>query len=234
MFYIARARAQSENFVRAELNAVQRFEDSLQHQYDGQLRSHVNALQDECREHVGQEEDKMRKELQHALTQESSVCQDQLQQTLRQPVCQEEYAEAASHPEMDPLRQFIRQQVETMKPSESQSQQLVSQQHEEYAHKQHTQFQQFDSVLRDKDEMIQSLRQELANKKERHLQELDQALQDAERRAQQAAQFLLPRLLSRMQRVKRRPLTQWLLLLNLRLGKPFIHQDSHLALQQGT
>ena len=54
--FIARTRAQSEDFVRAELIAVQRFEDSLQRQFDGQLRSHVTALQDECREHVGQEE----------------------------------------------------------------------------------------------------------------------------------------------------------------------------------
>ena len=38
-----------------ELTAVQRFEDSLQRQYDGQLRSHVTALQDECRYHVGQD-----------------------------------------------------------------------------------------------------------------------------------------------------------------------------------
>ena len=52
----------------------------LQRQYDGQLRSHANALQDERREHAGQEEDKMRKELQHALTQESNMCQEQLQQ----------------------------------------------------------------------------------------------------------------------------------------------------------
>ena len=64
--FIAKTRAQSEDFVHSELAAVQRFEDSLQRQYDGQLRSHVNALQDERREHVGQEEDKMRKELQHA------------------------------------------------------------------------------------------------------------------------------------------------------------------------
>ena len=40
--YIARTRAQSDDFVGAEFNAVQRFEDSLQRQYDGQLRSHVN------------------------------------------------------------------------------------------------------------------------------------------------------------------------------------------------
>ena len=81
--FIARTRAQSEDFVCAELNAVQRFEDSLQRQYDDQSKSHVNALQDACRDHVGQEEDKMRKALQHALTQESSMCHDQLQRALR-------------------------------------------------------------------------------------------------------------------------------------------------------
>ena len=87
--FILRTCAQSEDFARAELTAVQRFEHSLEGQYGGQLRSHKNAFQDECREHVGQEEeDKMRKKLQHALTQESNVCQDQLQKTLRQHVCQ--------------------------------------------------------------------------------------------------------------------------------------------------
>ena len=49
---------------------------------------------------------------------------------------------------------------------------------EEYAHKQHTQFLQFDSALKDKDTVTQSLRQELANNKENSLQELEQALQD--------------------------------------------------------
>ena len=44
---------------RTLLTTVQRFEDSLQHQKDGQIWSHVNALQDEPREHVGREEDKM-------------------------------------------------------------------------------------------------------------------------------------------------------------------------------
>ena len=133
--FITRTCAQSEDFVRAELTAVQRFEDSLQRQYDGQLRSHVNALQDECRDHVGQEEDKMRKELQHALIQESSVCQDQLQQTLGHHVCQEECADAAAHPEMEPLRQLIAQRAEAMKRFESQSQQFVTQQQEEWTHK---------------------------------------------------------------------------------------------------
>ena len=70
-----------------------------------------------------------------------------------------------------------------MKRFDSHSQQFVSQLQEEYAHKQHTQLQKFDGVIRDKDEVIQSLRQELAINQERHLQELDQALQDAKRRA---------------------------------------------------
>ena len=173
--FIARTRAQSEDFVRAKLTAVQRFEDSLQRQYDGQLRSHVNALQNECRDHVGQEEDKMRKELQRALTQEFSMCHDQLQQTLRQHACQEESADAAAHHEMEQLPQLIAQQAEAMKRFESQ-----------WTHKQRAQFQQFDGVIRDEDEVTQSSKQGLANNQERHLQELDQVLQDAERRAQQS------------------------------------------------
>ena len=163
--FIDRTRSQSEDFVRAELTAAQRFENSLQRQYDGQLRSHVSALQDECREHVGQEEDKTRKELQHALTQESSVCHDQLQQSLRHHVSQEEYADAAAHQEMEQLKQLISQQAEAMKRLESQSQQYVTQQYDEWTQKQHAQFQKFDGVIRDKDEVIQSLRQELAHNK---------------------------------------------------------------------
>ena len=120
--FIARTRSQSEDFVRAELTAVQRFETSLQRQYDGQLKFHVNALQDKRREHVGQEEDKMRKEFQHALNQESSACHDELQQTLRHHVSQEEYADAAAHQEMVQLKQLTSQQAETMKRFESQSQ----------------------------------------------------------------------------------------------------------------
>ena len=76
-------RSQSEVFARAELTAVQLFEDSLQRQYDGQFRSHVHVLQDECQDHVGQEEDKLREELQQALTQESSMRRDQHAASLR-------------------------------------------------------------------------------------------------------------------------------------------------------
>ena len=85
---------------------------------------------------------------------------------------------------MEQLKQLISQQAEAVKRFESQSQQYLTQQHEEWTHKRHIQFQQFDGVIRDKDEVTQSLKQELANNREHHLQELDQALQDAERRAQ--------------------------------------------------
>ena len=87
---------------------------------------------------------------------------------------------------MEQLRQLISQQAEALKRFESQSQQYVTQQHEEWTRKHHTQFQQFDGVMKDKNEVIQSLKHELANNQERHLHELDQALPDAERRAQQS------------------------------------------------
>ena len=70
------------------------------------------------RDHVGQQEDKMRKGLQQALAQEASVRHDQLQQALRQQVCQEEYAVQ--------LRHLIAEQA--MKQLESHSPQFVSQQ----------------------------------------------------------------------------------------------------------
>ena len=109
--FIARTHAQSEDFVRAELAAVQRFEDSLQRQY--------------------------------------------MQQALRQQIGQEEYADAESTKEMNQLRHLIAEQAEAMQRFEFHSQLFVSQQQEEYAHKQYAQFQQFDGALRDKDEVIQ-------------------------------------------------------------------------------
>ena len=127
--FIARTRAQSESFVRAELTAVQQVEDNLQRQYDGQLRSNVHALQDECRDHVGQEEDKMRKELQHTLTHESSMFRDQLLQTLRHQVCQEERADVESTRKTDQLRSLISEQSEAMMRVEARSQHLISEQH---------------------------------------------------------------------------------------------------------
>ena len=56
--FVARTRSESEDFVRAELGAIERFEDRVQRQYSGELQQHVHALQDQCREHVGHEESK--------------------------------------------------------------------------------------------------------------------------------------------------------------------------------
>ena len=51
--FVARARSESQDFVRTELGAIERFEDRMQRQYDGELQKRVHALQDERREHVG-------------------------------------------------------------------------------------------------------------------------------------------------------------------------------------
>ena len=151
----------------------------------------------------------MRKVLQHALTQEASMRHDQVQQALRQQICQEEHADDEPTRQMTQLRQLIAEQAEAMRRYEAHSQQFVSQQ-QEYAHKQHAQFQQFDSALKDKDTVNQSLKQELANNKEHHLQELEQAWMAS-----------IP---SRMRRrLRRRP---YLLKATL--------QDFLLALQRGT
>ena len=54
----------------------------------------------------------MRKELQHAFSQESSVRHDQLQQTLRQQVCQDECADGESTRETNQFRHLIAEQAE--------------------------------------------------------------------------------------------------------------------------
>ena len=156
--------------------AVQRFEDSLQCQYDGHFQSYVHALQNKCRDHVGQEEDKLRKELQLALTQESSVCRDQLQQT-----CQEEYADQVSTQERTQLLLVVAEQEDAMMRLQADSQHALSRQHEEHAQKQHALFHEFDSAIRDKGQTVHALQRELVNHKEHTLLELEQAHMDAER-----------------------------------------------------
>ena len=98
--FVVRTQAESEDFVRAELGAIERFEDRMQRQYSGELQKHVHVLQDECREHVGQEESKLRNELTHALTHESQVCKDH---------------EALSHHEVAQLRGLVAAQQEELR-----------------------------------------------------------------------------------------------------------------------
>ena len=98
--FVVRTRSESEDFVRAELGAIERFEDRMQRQYSGELQQHVHALQDECRAHVGQEESKLRKELTNALTHESQVCKD---------------SEVLSHQEVAQLRGLVAAQQEELR-----------------------------------------------------------------------------------------------------------------------
>ena len=63
----------------------------------------------------------MRKELQHALTQERASRST----ATGLKTSQKEYADAAAHQKMEQLKQLISQQAEAMKRFESQSQQYV-------------------------------------------------------------------------------------------------------------
>ena len=65
----------------------------------------------------------------------------------------------------------------------TQQERAFSHQQEEYAHKQHVLFHEFDGALIDKDFAVQALKQEQANQKEQALFELEQARQDMERMA---------------------------------------------------
>ena len=41
--FVARIRSESQDFVRTELGAIERFEDRMQRQYNGELQQHVHA-----------------------------------------------------------------------------------------------------------------------------------------------------------------------------------------------
>ena len=59
---------------------------------------------------VGQEEDKMRKELHISSLRNPACVKTNFNKPYDSIVCQEEYADAQSHPEMDQLRHLIAQQ----------------------------------------------------------------------------------------------------------------------------
>ena len=66
-------RKNSEDFVRCELAAVERFESTLQKECDAQLHHRTLALQNKCWDHVAGEL-KTRAEFQQALQHESALC----------------------------------------------------------------------------------------------------------------------------------------------------------------
>ena len=46
--FLQRTRSQSEDFVRCEMTAIERFESRRQREYECRIRDHVLTLQDEC------------------------------------------------------------------------------------------------------------------------------------------------------------------------------------------
>ena len=65
---------------------------------------------------------------------------------------------------MNQLRRLVAEQAEATQRFESHSQQFVSRQQEEYAYKQHSQFQQFDGALAELRNPAQSLQQRLPSR----------------------------------------------------------------------
>ena len=82
--FIRCTRSQSDDFIRCEMFAIERFQ-RLQKRYEGRMRDEVLTLQDECKDHVGDEEIKLRAELHNSLQHESTVFQTSAQQLSLRP-----------------------------------------------------------------------------------------------------------------------------------------------------
>ena len=157
--FVVRTRSESEDFVRAELGAIERFEDCMQRQYSGELQKHVHVLQDECREHVGQEESKLRNELTHALTHESQVCKDH---------------EVLSHQEVAQLRGLVAAQQEELRSIhqdcadlQRKSATTEAELQRKNAHEEHALYQHFDNTIKEKDAQVHALQHELSRLQEK-------------------------------------------------------------------
>ena len=180
--FVARTRSESEDFVRAELGAIQRFEDRVQRQYSGELQQHVHALQDQCREHVGHEESKLRKELTNALTHESQVCRD---------------SEVLSHEEVAQLRGLVAAQQEELRSIHGDCAELQrrsvsteAELHRRSTHEEHALYQRFDDAIKEKDAQVHALQHELSRLQEKQRIQLEAECFEAERRAASTPVFV--------------------------------------------
>ena len=173
--FVARTRSESEDFVRAELGAIERFEDRVQRQYSGELQQHVHALQDQCREHVGNEESKLRKELTNALTHESQVCKDS-EVLSREEVIQLRGLVAA---QQDELRSIHGDCAELQRRSASTEAELQRRS----SHEEHALYQRFDDAIKEKDAQVHALQHELSRLQEKQRIQLEAECYEAERRA---------------------------------------------------
>ena len=173
--FVARTRSESEDFVRAELAAIERFEDRVQRQYSGELQQHVHALQDQCREHVGHEESKLRKELTNALTHESQVCRDY---------------EVVSHEEVKQLRGLVAAQQDELRSVhcdcaelQRKSASTEAELHRRSTHEEHALYQRFDDAIKEKDAQVHALQHELSRLQEKQRIQLEAECYAAERQA---------------------------------------------------
>ena len=153
----------------------------MQRQYDGELQKHVHALQDECREHVGQEESKLRNELTNALTHESQVCKDH---------------EVLSSQEVAQLRGLVAAQQEELRSIHHECAELQRQSattevelQRKGAHEEHALYQHFDNAIKDKDAQVHALQHEISRVQEKRRIQLEADRFEAERLAASAPVF---------------------------------------------
>ena len=179
--FVARARSESQDFVGTELGAIERFEDRVQRQYDGELQKHVHALQDGCREHVGQEESKLRNELTNALTHESQVCKDH---------------DVLSHQEVAQLRGLVAAQQEELRSIHHDCAELQrksatteAELQRRSAHEEHALYQHFDNAIKEKDAQVHALQHEISRVQEKQRIQLEAERSEAERIAASAQVF---------------------------------------------
>ena len=172
--FVVRTRSESEDFVRAELGAIERFEDRVQRQYSGELQQRVHALQDECHAHVGQES-KLRKELTNALTHESQVCRD---------------SEVLSHQEVAQLRGLVAAQQEELRSIhldcaelQRRSAMTEAELQRKSTHEKHALYQHFDDAIKEKDAQVHALQHELSRLQEKQRIQLEAECFEAERGA---------------------------------------------------
>ena len=171
--FVVRTRSESEDFVRAELGAIERLEDRMQRQYNGEPQQHVHVLQDECREHVGQEESKLRNELTNDLTHESQVCRDQ---------------EVQSHQEVAQLRGLVAAQQEELRSIHQDCAELQRKSatteaglQRKSAQEEHALYQHFDDAIKEKDAQVHALQHEISRLQEKQRIQLEAERFEAER-----------------------------------------------------
>ena len=157
--FVVRTRSESEDFVRAELGAIERFEDRMQRQYSGELQKHVHVLQDEC----------------HALTHESQVCKDH-EVLSHQEVAQLRGLVAAQQEELRSIHQDCADLQRKNVTTEAELQR-------KNAHEEHALYQHFDNTIKEKDAQVHALQHELSRLQAKQRTQLEAERFEAARRA---------------------------------------------------